>query len=252
MNRLLLWLATAVAAVALAGGAAAILVVSGGDDDDDAGGGTSPTAEEGPDLGDREGNELRLLGADPATLDPHIATDADSARYIVEVFSGLVTIDENLQVAPDIAESWDVSADGTVYTFHLRRNVVFHSGKPVTAQTVKDSIERAASPETQSPVADVYLGDIVGVRDKLRGRADEISGIRVIDDYTLEITIDAPKPYFIAKLTYPTAFVVDVEQIESNPRNWTRRPNGTGPFVLSEWELGESIVLDANDRFYGG
>jgi oligopeptide transport system substrate-binding protein len=86
----------------------------------------------------------------------------------------------------------------------------------------------------------------------VRGRADEISGIEVVDDFTLQITIDEPKPYFLAKLTYPTAFVVDKNQIESNPRNWLRKPHGTGPYKLKEWRLGEEIVLEANDRYHLG
>jgi oligopeptide transport system substrate-binding protein len=113
-------------------------------------------------------------------------------------------------------------------------------------------MERAADPETASTVADAYLGDIVGVRDKIRGRADEIEGVRVIDDQTLELTIDAPRSYFLAKLTYPTAYVVDEQQVESNPRNWTRKPNGTGPFKMQEWRLGERITLEANDRYHLG
>lgn len=252
MSRALPWIGGILATLALAGAAIAIFVVSG-DDDNGGGNGGTPTADDpNADLPPAASGELRLLGIDPATLDPHLVTDEASSRYIVEIFSGLVTINRDLQIAPDIAESWEISPDGTVYTFHLRDNVTFHGGQRVTAQTVKDSMERAADPRTGSPVADVYLGDIAGVKDRLRGRADEISGIRVVDELTIEITIDAPKPYFLAKLTYPTAFVVDVEQIDANPRNWTRRPNGTGPFELKEWDLGRTIVLEANASFYGG
>ena len=199
------------------------------------------------------GGTLRVPGGDPVTLDPALAGDAISATYVVELFGGLVTIDKDLNVVPDIAESWDISPDGRVYTFHLRDDVVFHySNRLVTAQDFKYSMERAADPATASIVAEAYLGDIVGARDMVRGRADEISGIRVVDDFTLEITIDEPKPYFLAKLTYPTAFVVDRDQIESNPRNWLRKPHGTGPYKLTEWRLGESIVLEANDRYHLG
>ena len=78
-------------------------------------------------------------------------------------------------------------------------------------------MERALDPATESTVADLYLNDIVGASAKLKGTANSVSGIRVLDDYTLEITIDAPKPYFLAKLTYSTAFVVDQENVESGP-----------------------------------
>ncbi len=74
----------------------------------------------------------------------------------------------------------------------------------------------------------------------------------MLDDRTVRFTIDAPKPYFLAKLTYPTAFVIDCQQAQSNPRNWTRQPNGTGPYKLREWRLGERIILEANDRYHLG
>jgi len=194
---------------------------------------------------------LNLPGGEPPTLDPALTQDATSATYIVEIFSGLVTLNQDLEVVPDIAESWDLSDDGTVYTFHLRDNVKFHDGKSVTAHDFKYSIERACDPATGSVVADTYLGDIVGAKEKLRGLADEVSGVRVIDDYTLEITIDSPKAYFLSKLTYPTAFVVDQENVEGPLQPWTDRPNGTGPFRLAEYELGLRIVLERNELYYG-
>jgi oligopeptide transport system substrate-binding protein len=122
----------------------------------------------------------------------------------------------------------------------------------VTAEDFKLSWERALAPETASVVAENFLGDIVGAKDLSRGRADSVSGIRVVDDLTLEVTIDAPKQYFLYKMAYTTAFVVDTRQIEANPRRWSQKPNGTGPFVLREWRLGERIILDAYPRHHLG
>jgi ABC-type transport system substrate-binding protein len=153
---------------------------------------------------------------------------------------------------PDIAESFTVSTDGKVYTFRLRDNVTFHNGRRVTAQDVKWSLERASSRQLSSSVGLAYLGDIVGVREHFFGTAADVRGIEVVDERTVRFTLDQPKPYFLAKLTYPTAFVVDKEQIESNPRNWTRKPNGTGPYKVREWRVNERLILDANDRFYLG
>lgn len=200
----------------------------------------------------RGGQALNLAGADPPTLDPHLTQDATSAEYIVEIYSGLVTLDPNLQIVPDLAERWDVSDDGTVFTFHLREGATFHNGKPVTAQDFKWSMERACDPRTGSLVADTYLGDVVGCRDKLRGKVDEVSGVRATDNSTLEITIDAPKVYFLAKLTYPTAFVLDKDNVQRGGRTWTDQPNGTGPFKLEEWVLGEKIVLVKNENYIFG
>jgi oligopeptide transport system substrate-binding protein len=199
----------------------------------------------------REGGTLRLVGPDPTTLDPHLVTDVSSAEYVVEIFSGLVTLTPDLEVVPDLAERWEIDDSGTVYTFFLRQDAQFHDGKPVTAQDFKWSLERAADPDTRSPVASVYLNDIVGAMDKIQGRADEIEGVKVIDDHTLEITIDAPKAYFLAKLTYSTAFVLDRENVESGGSTWTDQPNGTGPFRLREYRLGEEIVLERNPFYHG-
>jgi ABC-type transport system substrate-binding protein len=188
----------------------------------------------------------------PPTLDPQLASDASSAEYIVEIFSGLVTLDRDLQLQPDIATEWTVSEDGTVYTFTLREDATFANGKPITANDFKYSFERGCDPATESPVADTYLGDIVGCRDKLSGAANEVSGVRVVDDYTLEIEIDAPKVYFLSKLTYPIAFVVDQEAIERGGRGWaTEAPNGSGPFMLENYTFGEQLVLVPNPNYYG-
>jgi oligopeptide transport system substrate-binding protein len=165
------------------------------------------------------------------------------------VFSGLVTFNPQLQVVPDLAESWDISPDGTVYTFHLRRNARFHDGRPVTAQDVIYSWERAADPVTQSDTVLTYLGDIVGVRDKRQGKSKSINGLKAIDDHTLQVTIDAPKPYFIMKLTFSTAYVVDRANVESGPE-WYRTPNGSGPYKLIRWDRFKLQLYERNDDFY--
>ena len=196
------------------------------------------------------GGTFRRLWADPPTLDPHLTTDTTSAAVVVEIFGGLVTLDTDLQLVPDLAESWTISEDGRVYTFTLRPEAQFHDGKPVTAEDFKWSINRAANPQTASPVADVYLNDIVGIEDVFEGRATDVSGVKVIDRLTLQITIDAPKAYFLAKLTYPTAYVLDRENVEAGGRGWTDSPNGTGPFKLKEYRIGERIVLERNENYH--
>ena len=212
---------------------------------------TAPaSAEQQPASEPTAGGVFRRQWADPPTLDPHLTTDTTSSFVVVELFSGLVTLNTDLELVPDIAERWEISADGLQYTFYLRPNAKFHDGKPVTAQDFKWSIERAAAPETASPVADTYLNDIVGALDYIKGDATEISGIRVVDDTTLSITVDQPKAYFLAKLTYPTAFVVDRATVEAGGRGWTDNPNGTGPFRLKEYKIGERIVLERNEHFY--
>jgi oligopeptide transport system substrate-binding protein len=205
----------------------------------------------GPGESVSDNETLVMFRGGPSTLDPANCADATAASYMVEIFSGLVTLDSNLEVVPDIAESWDISADGKTYTFHLRDDVYFHDGGKVTADDFKYSIERAADPETNSRVAEAYIGDIVGVTEKLAGLADEVEGVRVVDDRTLEITIDAPKAYFLSKLTHPVAYVVDQNNVEAGV-DWWHDPSGTGPFKLKEWSSGLRIVLERNDNYYRG
>lgn len=204
-----------------------------------------PSAEVTP----TEENTLYLYGIDPWTLDPAISSEMTSHEYIMQLFSGLVRLDDNLEPAPDIAQRWQISDDGKTYTFYLRHDVKFHNGREVKAEDFKYSWERASDPDTHSLTAATFLGDIVGVREVLAGKTKEISGVRVIDDYTLEVTIDVPKSYFLSKLTYPTAFVVDRANVESGGE-WWRQPNGTGPFKLRQWDENSSLTLEKNDLYY--
>ena len=194
---------------------------------------------------------LVRLWSDPPTLDPHLTADTTSSTIVVEVFGGLVTIDPELEIIPDLAERWDLTNGGRTYTFHLRRDGKFHDGSPFTAHDFKWYLERAANPLTGSPVVDTYLGDIVGVQEKLQGRATDIAGIQVIDEYTLGLTIDDPKAYFLSKLTYPTAFVLDRNNVEGNPA-WLREPNGTGPFRLANYVPNAVLTLNRNENYHLG
>ncbi|MFU8796623.1 MAG: peptide ABC transporter substrate-binding protein, partial [Dehalococcoidia bacterium] len=194
---------------------------------------------------------LNLSDSGPITLDPAIAADSSSYAYVVHIFSGLVRLDDELKIVPDIAERWEESPDGTGFTFYLREGVRFHSGRQVTAADFRYSWERACHPDTGSGTARTYLGDIVGAGEMLDGDSQEISGIEVIDDFTIRVTIDAPKAYFLNKLAYPTAFVVDRDNVESG-RDWWRQPDGTGSFRLKEWMRGQRLILERNADYYGG
>ena len=196
-----------------------------------------------------DGGTFLRLGVDPPTLDPHLNTDASSALYAVEIFGGLMTIDQNLAIVGDLAEGWDVSPDGTTTTFRLRPEATFHNGRPVTATDIKWSLERAADPITESFNAAVFLSDIVGADDKLTGLANNISGVQIINDHTITITTDAPKAYFLSKLTYPVSFVLDRENVAIGP-SWILEPNGTGPFKMTEYRPGEVLRLTRFDDYH--
>ena len=211
-----------------------------------------PAITSNSNAGRPQGGKLVMLYRDPPTMDPHLSTDNISGGLVNEIFGGLVTLGLDLKVVPDLAERWDVSDDGRVYTFHLRKDAKFHDGKPVTAEDVRWSLERVADPNTLSPVAEQYLSDIVGVSAKLAGQASSISGLQVVDQHTIRITIDEPKSYFLAKLTYPTAFILDQQNVEGDGDEWLRQPNGTGPFKLAEYEIGEVLRLVRNEYYHLG
>ena len=193
---------------------------------------------------------LFVLGYDPVEddLDPARTTDG-AAGISGLLYSGLVSLTPQLQIEPDLAESWKVDSSGTIYTFTLRSDIKFQSGKPITAADVKYSWERAADPKTESFTAGTYMGDIVGFKEKLAGKANDISGVRVLDDRTLEVTLDAPKPYFLAKLSYPCSFVVDQVAIETSPNGWQFSPNASGPYTFDDYQAGVLLVLARNENY---
>ena len=199
------------------------------------------------------GGVFRRLWADPPTLDPALVTDGTSYAIVIELFSGLVKLtgESDDPIAMDLAESYSVSNDGKTYKFILRDDLRFSDGSPVTASDFKWSWERAAAPDTESPIVDEFLGDIIGVQAIIDGEATTAEGIEVIDDLTLQVTIDAPKPYFIAKLTYPIAFVVNADNVTSGGDNWTDDLVGTGPFVLKNYSIGERMILSKNSHYWG-
>ena len=194
-------------------------------------------------------NEVLILESgenkNPRENDP--ATTHGSGDNLV--FSGLVTYNDSLEIMTDLAASWDIDPAGTVYTFHLQPAAVFHNGKPFTARDVVYSWERAANPATNSDTVMTYLGDIVGVKEMHEGKSNTISGLKIIDDHTLQVTIDAPKPYFLYKLTYPTTYVVDRENVESGTE-WFRTPNGTGPYRLVRWDSMEKMIYQRFEAYY--
>jgi len=256
-NKMLTLMMGFVAFLILAIGVVFVFALAGGGDDDNttpADGENKSTPKAGVSGGKIcEGNILYVPGGEPnSLLDPIQVGDVETSEYIVEIFGGLVTLDSNLKVQPDVAKSWEVSNGGKTYTFKLRDNVVFHNNKRVTSADVKYSIERAADPANASPTVLAYLGNIVGLRDRFSNKATSVSGVKVIDDSTIQIDLTEPAEFFLSELTYPVSFLVDKDQVEKNPRNWTQKPNGTGPFKLAEFTPAEKIRLVRNDRYHLG
>ena len=195
------------------------------------------------------------LGDEPPFLDPAMATDGTSLLPIRQIFVGLVRFDKDLKVIPWAADSWDVSPDAKTYTFHIHKGIKWHDGQgEVTAQDFKYSIERTIK-KKESTVSMLYLGDIVGAQDLLDGKVESLESVKVVDPYTLAITIDAPKAYFLGKLVYPTSYAVKKDAVERGGDAWSSKPEtviGAGPFKLTEWTHDQRLVLTRFDDYWKG
>ena len=189
---------------------------------------------------------------EPTTLDPAIARETTSHFFVTSLFSGLVRITSDFEIEADLAESWTIDDAGVAYTFTLRDGITFHDGTPITAEDFKYSIERAADAALHSETAPLYLGDIVGITEKLDGEAEEVSGVEVLDERTIRITIDEPKEYFLAKLTYPSGAIVDRRTVEPLGFDWWMSDdiNGSGPYRLARWEEDEVVILQRFDDYH--
>ena len=186
----------------------------------------------------------------PSTLDPHISSSITSNQVIEQIFDGLVAIQPGtLDIQPEVAKNWIVSEDGQTYWFKLNKGVKFHNGEELTASDFKYSAERIADPDFASP--EVNLIDlIVGAEECMDGESDEISGIEVIDDYTLKINLKEFSPAFLFGLA--TLDIVPEDVASEMGDSFTNSPVGSGPFKFESWQRGSQIALSAFEDYYAG
>lgn len=203
------------------------------------------------------------------TLDPAIVTDSVSISDISMVNANLVKLDyPSLKIIPDLASRWTTSSNHLTWTFYMRKNAKFSNGDPVTAADAAWSITRSLLPATKSPVATTYLGDIVGASAVASGKATTVSGLKVVDPHTLQITLDKPIAYFLGTLSYPTADVLDKKVLQGKApasylTNTCSGNVGAGPFEFvchnngsthaSFYPNGHSPYMDfkPNPNYYG-
>lgn len=199
------------------------------------------------------------LGADPKTIDPQLNSAVDGSTVIHNAFEGLMREDENSKIVPGTAEKYEVSDDGTVYTFHLRENAKWSDGKPVVAGDFVYAWKRALNPEVAAEYAYqlfyIKNGAAYYNKEKIGDKvatADDV-GVKAIDDKTLEVTLEAPVPYFLSLAAFPTYFPVREDVIEGNEEKWTLKPDtyiSNGPFKMSEWKEKESITFVKNENYW--
>ena len=198
---------------------------------------------------------LRVAGtSDPQTLDPGLCHDADGARAIWQLFSGLVGHTPELGIVPDVAARWEVLDGGRRYLFHLRDDVVWSDGVPVTAHDFEVAWKRVLDPATGSRNASL-LYDIQGARAYHEGLVPEphALGVRALDGVTLMVELEGPCGYFLHQLAQNATFPVPHQVVGRHGAAWAEAGNivTNGPFLLESWRSGEALVFKRNPQYHG-
>lgn len=181
------------------------------------------------------------ISSDPRALNPILASEMASITVNSFIFNSLVKYDENLEIVPDLAESWDVHNEGRRIVFHLRKNVKWHDGTPFTAEDVVWTMEKILDPETNTFNAGLF---------KIDGKNIEF---RALDEYTVEAVLAKPFAPFLNNLTLaPVAPKHLLEKEDINKCDFNESPVGTGPFRFVEWKTSDRVVLKANPEYFGG
>ena len=195
-----------------------------------------------------------MNGSEPGSIDPAHASGDWENRIIGDYIEGLVSEDARADAIPGQAESWEISPDGLVYTFHLRDGIKWSDGTPVTAGDFEFAFRRLVDPANASDYA--YLQyPIKGASEIGDGSMPPDSadfGVKALDDKTLEITLEGPTPYFLQALTHYTAYPVPKHVVEAKGADWTNVENlvANGPFKIVEWVPGNYIKSVKNPDYW--
>ncbi|MFW2405519.1 MAG: peptide ABC transporter substrate-binding protein [Gammaproteobacteria bacterium] len=210
-------------------------------------------------IGGESGTELAEIqvlhrgnGAEPQTLDPHRGEGVPSANLHRDLFEGLTIEAPDGRVIPGVAESWEVSENGTVYTFTLRRNARWSNGDPVTAHDFEYGIRRSVDPATLSNYSSI-LEPIVNASEVIRGEVPpEELGVEAVDDYTFVIRLTGPTPYLPGLLNHSTTYPVNRANIEEFGSKFIRGGNlvSNGAYKLVEWIPQSHIQLVRNEFYW--
>lgn len=183
-----------------------------------------------------DANILRYgTDAEPIGFDPHTISAVASLRMIAQVYNQLVDVDDDLNVIPELATSWE-QPDDLTYIFHLAENVYFHNGRQMTAEDVKYSFERILDPAT-------------GALGNSSSYAGDIDKVEVIDDYTVKFTLKNINAPFLSNLTSSYCSIVAKEVVEENG-DLLRADAGTGPYTLGEWVPDNHVTVNAFDKYF--
>ena len=187
---------------------------------------------------------------DVATLDPAIGYDWQNWSMIKSLFDAMMDYEPGTTtLKPDLAESYEISPDGKVFTFKLRDGVKFHNGRAMTAADVKYSLDRVTNPETQSPGAG-FFGAIAGYDEMAAGTAKSLSGVTTPDEKTVRIELSRPDATFLHVMGLNFASIVPKEAVDEFGADFGKHPVGTGAFSLAEWTTGQRLVFAKNPDYW--
>jgi peptide/nickel transport system substrate-binding protein/oligopeptide transport system substrate-binding protein len=184
---------------------------------------------------------------DPRSLDPALSTDVPTGRAVGYLFDGLTRFTPDARVLPGLATSWDVSPDGSIYTFHLRRGVTFTDGTPFVARQVLSSWQRVLDPKVKGGRG-WPLYPIKGAKEFADGKTKAIDGLAAPNDSTVIVTLKEPFAIFPKLLAMPVASVAP-DRIAAN---FGENPVGTGPWKLVEWKHDDYLLFTPNKGYWGG
>jgi oligopeptide transport system substrate-binding protein len=211
-------------------------------------------------VGNREGVFHFGNHSEPQGLDPHIVTGVPEHHILTALFEGLVTKNpETLEPEPGVAESWDISEDGMTYTFHLRNNAKWSNGDPVTAEDFRWSWQRAISPLLGSEYSYMFY-PIENAEAFNLGNEPDFSkvGVSVLDDYTIQVKLNSPTPYFLQLLDHYSMFPVHRATVEKfgsatdRLSQWAREGNivTNGAFALTEWQINSHLRVEKSPLYW--
>jgi len=191
-------------------------------------------------------------GGEPQTLDPHLAEGIPSNRILRDLFEGLTAESPEGRIIPGAAVRWNISRDGKTYTFYLRRDARWSNGDPVTAEDFVYGLRRSANPATASNNAQVLL-PIASAAEVLSGQMPLSQlGVSALDEYTLQIQMSGPTPYFLGLLNHPSTYPVHQASVYAHGSAFSRPGNlvSNGAYVLKDWVLRSSIELTKNEHYW--
>ena len=206
----------------------------------------------GASSGEASANSVDVqVGPTPETIDPALNSAVDGANMILHAFEGLLKFDENNDIVPGLAESYDVSDDGLTYTFHLRDGLKWSDGSDLTAADFEYSWKRVADPNTAAPYGYDLLNMVEGFDAASEGDLDAL-GVKAVDDSTFEVKLSDPCIYFDKIAAFAVMVPVQQAAVETGD-DWTTNPDTyvtDGPYMVSEYTPGDRIVMVKNENYW--